>query len=193
MTSSPNKSRIAVFILGGIGLAYPFLVYSALGRVPAGAVVLVALALIGARLGLTRGSKAARFLIPVMIAVFVATAGLALLDSGLASLVYPVLMSLGMAAAFGLSLRREPSLVEVFASLTDPDPSPAAKAYMRKVTLGWFMVLLMNAMISAVTVVLGDMVLWALYNGLISYLLMGTFMAVEYAIRRRVRMREWTP
>ncbi len=189
MTSSPNRPRIAVLVLGGIGLAYPFLVHAALGRVPAGAIVLVALALIGARLGLTRGTAAAGPLVPVMIAVFLGTAALALLDSSLAALAYPVVMSLGMAGAFGLSLRGGPTLVESFAGLTDPDPSPAAKAYMRKVTFLWFVFLLGNAVVSAVTVASGDMALWTLYNGLISYVLMGFLFAVEYAVRRRVRAR----
>jgi uncharacterized membrane protein len=188
MTSSPNRPRIAVLALGGIGLAYPFLIYAALGRVPAGALVLVALALIGARLGMTRGIVA-RSLAPTMFAVLVVTAALAFVEATLAALAYPVLMSLGMAAAFGLSLRGGPTLVEIFSSLTHPDPTPAAKAYMRKVTLVWCVFLLGNAAVSALTVASGDMVLWTLYNGLISYVLMGVLFAGEYLVRRRVRAR----
>ena len=155
----------------------------------------MALALVGARLGLLRGAAVARPLVPVMIAVALATAALALTDSRLAALLYPVLMTLGMAAAFGLSLRRGPSLVELFASLptselNPPDPSPAARAYMRKVTRVWAVFLLASAALSAATVAWGDMAVWTLYNGLISYLLMGGLFAVEYAVRRRVRRRE---
>ena len=190
MTSSSNRPPVAALLLGAMGIAYPFLVYVALGRVPAGAVALVALALIGARLGLMRGGALARPLVPVMIAVALATGALTLIDSRLASLVYPVLMSLGMAAAFGLSLRRGPSLVEILASLTEPDPSPAARAYMRKVSLVWAVFLTVNACVAAVTVAWGDMVVWALYNGLISYGLMGLLFALEYAVRRRSRRRE---
>ncbi len=188
MTSLPNRPGVAVLALGGIGLAYPFLVYAALGRVPAGALAMVALALIGARLSLTRGIVA-RSLAPTMLAVLVVTAALAFVEASLAALAYPVLMSLGMAAAFGLSLRGGPTLVEIFASFTHPDPTPVAKAYMRKVTLVWCVFLLGNAAVSAVTVALGDMALWTLYNGLISYVLMGVLFGAEYLVRRRVRAR----
>jgi len=190
MTSSPNRRLLLGLGLGGLGLLYPGLVYLALGRVPAGALAALALILVGARLGLTRGRTATGPLVPALAATLIATATFALLDPTLAVLTYPVLMSLGMAAAFGLSLRGGPTLVENFASLTEPEPSPAARAYMRKVTLVWFMFLLGNATLSALTVAAGDRDLWTLYNGLISYLLMGTLFAVEYLIRRRVRARE---
>lgn len=191
MTSSPSSGTprprpVAALLLGAVGLAYPFIVYAALGRVPAGAVVLVALALIAARFSLMRGAAPARTLVPVMLAVAAATGALALADSRLAAMAYPVLMSLGMAAAFGLSLRSGPSLIETFASLKDADPGPAARRYMRRLSLVWCLFLLANAAVSAATIALGDAMVWALYNGLISYVLMGLLLAGEYALRRRV-------
>lgn len=193
MTSSPNRPRTAVFLLGAGGLAYPFLVYAALGRVPAGALVLVALALAAARIGLMRGTAAIRPLIPALGLVAAATASLALVDPRLAALSYPVLMNLGMAASFGLSLWRGPSLVQTFASLTEPDPSPEARAYMRKVTRIWFVFLLLNGGASALTVAAGNMAAWTLYNGLISYLLIGALFAAEFLVRQRVRRRAAAP
>jgi uncharacterized membrane protein len=185
MSSSAN--RFAAVVLGGIGLAYPFLVYAALGGVPAGALVLLVLAAIALRLVLARGSAVARPLIPAMAGVVVATGSLALADSRMAALAYPVLMSLGMAAAFGLSLRRGPSLIETFASLTEPNPDEAARAYMRKVTVVWSVFLLVNAALSALTALWGDLGLWTFYNGLVSYGLMGTLFAAEYWVRKRMR------
>lgn len=190
MTFSTSKSRIAALVLGGLGLAYPVMAYAALGRVPAGVVVLVALALVGARLAAMRGAAVARPLIPALAAVALATASLALVDAHVAALAYPILMNLGMAAAFGLSLRRGPPLVQTFASLTEPNPSAAARAYMRRVTAVWSVFLLANAALSALSAASGDLALWTLYNGLISYVLMATLFAAEYAIRQRVRRRE---
>ena len=187
MTSSLKRSKFIPLILGIGGIAYPFLVYFALGRIPAGAVVLVALALVTSRMGLIRNAAFARSLIPVLLAVAIATLCLALANPSLAMLAYPVLMNLGMAAAFGLSLRHGPSLIQIFASLRDPNPSPAAQAYMRKVTQVWCVFLLVNAALSAATALWGDLAVWTLYNGLISYGVMGTLFAVEYAIRRRVQ------
>lgn len=190
MIFSTNRPRLAAVALGGIGLAYPFMVYAALGRVPAGALVLVVLAVIGARLALMRGTALARPLLPAMAVIAMVTASLALIDSHAAALAYPVLMNLGMAAAFGLSLRRGPSLVETFASLTEPHPGVAARAYMRKVTLVWCVFLLANALISALTAASGNLALWTLYNGLVSYGLMAALFAVEYLVRQRLRRRE---
>lgn len=185
MTSSTNKAASSSLLLGVLGLAYPFLVYGAMGRVPAGALVLVALALVGARFGLLHGSALGRALLPPVGGAAVATAALALADSRTATLAYPVLMSLAMAAAFGLSLRRGPVLVQVLAG--EADPGPQALAYMRKVTWVWFVFLLGNAGASAATLVSGDLSLWTLYNGLVSYGLMGLLFAVEYGVRRWVR------
>jgi uncharacterized membrane protein len=185
--SRNNNARLSAVALAAGGLAYPFVVYLALGRVPAGALALVAVALIAARIGVMRGGVLARSLIPVLMVVAVATLCLTLANAQVATLAYPVLMSLGMAAAFGQSLRNGPSLVQVFASLREPAPSPAAQVYMRKVTAVWFVFLIINAVLSAATAASGDLALWTLYNGLISYALMGTLFAVEYAIRRRVQ------
>lgn len=190
MTSSPNRPGLSVAVLGALGLAYPFAVYFSLGRVPAGALVVAALALVAGRLYALRRAAAARALIPALLGVFALTAGLGLVESPMAVLAYPVLMSLGMAAAFGLSLRRDPCLVECFAMTTEPDPGPAARAYMRRVSLVWCLFLLGNAGLSVVTAALGDMAVWALYNGLVAYVLMAILFAVEYAVRRRVRVRE---
>ncbi|CAA7626555.1 hypothetical protein [Magnetospirillum sp. UT-4] len=187
MTSSPN--RLGAVLLGALGLAYPFVVYGALGRVPAGALALVAVALAAARLGLLRRSPLAGALVPPVAAVAVATAALALADGRTAALAYPVLMSLGMAAAFGLSLRRGPTLIEHFARLAEPDPGPAARAYMRNVTRVWFVFLLGNAAVSAATAASGDLALWTLYNGLLSYLLMAALFTAEYGVRTWLRRR----
>ena len=195
MTFSPNRSGpkrpgVLVLVLGGLGLAYPFVVYGALGRVPAAALVVAALTLVAGRLILLRRAAGARSLLPALLAVFAITAGLGLMEAELAARLYPVVMSLGMAAAFGLSLLGGPSLVEGFAALTEPDPSASARAYMRQVTKVWCGILVVNAGLSGLTALSGDLALWTLYNGLLSYLLMGTVFAEEYAIRRRVRARE---
>jgi uncharacterized membrane protein len=188
MTFSPSKGAAVAVAVGG--LAYPFAVYLLLGRVPAGVLVLVALALVVGRLYSLRRAAAARALMPSLTLVLAATTAVGLLDARIAALAYPVLMNLGMAAAFGLSLRKGPSLVESFASITEPDPSPAARAYMRRVSLIWCLFLMVNGGISALTALAGDMALWTLYNGLISYVLMGVLFAGEYAVRRRLRLRE---
>jgi len=186
--SPPPRRRGRSLLLAGLGLLYPGLVFVALDRVPAGALVLAALALVAARLGLlARGGPLAAALIPPLGLVALATALLGLTSAERAALAYPLLMSLGMASAFAWSLRPgQPCLVEHFAALSTPAPTPAARAYMRKVTVAWALVLSGNAALSGWTVLHGDPALWALYNGLLSYLLLGVTAGIEYLIRRVV-------
>lgn len=193
MNSSPSKLRPSVLLLGVLGLAYPFAVFALLGRVPAGALVLAALALVAGRLLALRRSAPARAMAPALAGVLAVTGALSLADPRIAALAYPVLMSLGMAAAFGLSLLFPPSLVEALASLSEPSPSPRARAYMRTVSLVWCLFLTLNAGLSAVTAWLGDIGLWTLYNGLISYLLMGALFGGEFMVRRHIQAREAAP
>lgn len=101
---------------------------------------------------------------------------------------YPVLISLGMAAIFLHSLRTDVPVIERLAKLLEQDISPVAKSYMRKLTLVWGFVLLLNAAVAYATVFAGRDV-WALYNGLISYLLMGSFFAAELLFRQFYRRR----
>ncbi|MBR9970178.1 hypothetical protein [Magnetospirillum sulfuroxidans] len=193
MSSSSNKkamngkSILAPVLLACAGVAYPFLVYAAMGRVSTGALVLLALALVGARFAMLRNLAVARTLAVPVSAVFVGTAALGLVDGAMATLAYPVLMNFGFAAAFGWSLLRPPSLVQVLASVTEPDPSPAAQAYMRKVSAVWCLFLVVNALVTLALALWGEVVFWALYTGFVSYVLMGLLFAGEWLVRRRVR------
>lgn len=190
MTCWRNRPGLTVLVLGSLGLAYPFAVFALLGRVPAGFMVGIALALAAARLMSVRQAAAARALLPALSLVLAVTAGLAAVNARTAMLAYPVVMSLAMAAAFGLSWIFPPSLVESLAALGRTIPSPAAHRYMARLSLVWCGFLCGNAALSAATLWSGDMALWTLYNGLISYLLMGILAGGEYLVRRRLQARE---
>jgi uncharacterized membrane protein len=142
------------------------------------------------RFAVHRGTALARALGPALVMVAVATAATSVLDATAAAQAYPILMSLGMAAAFGLSLRWPPTLIEIFAAVVEPQPTAAARTYMRRVTVAWSLFLVANAGLSAASWASGDLGLWTLYNGLVAYLLMGLMFGAEYLIRRRVRSRE---
>lgn len=188
--SPPDRAKLLAVVVAVIGVAYPFIVYAAMGRVPAGALVLLALILAGARLVMVRGGAIAGMLAPPLVLVLVGTAALGLVNGQWGSLGYPVLMNLAFAFAFGWSLRRPPSLVQVFASRAEPDPSPRAIAYMRKVSALWCAFLMVNALVTLALALWAEVAVWALYTGLISYLLMGVLFAGEWLVRRHVRRAE---
>lgn len=182
-----NNVRALSLGLSLAGLLYPFAIYLLIGWVPAGLLLVVPLALIAGRIAVSRGKAQLRPFVPILAAVLAITLCLAIADRGTAVKAYPILMGAGMAAAFGRSLFSPPTLIETLASLRTPDITPEARLYMRKVTWVWFLFLIANCAISILTLVSGDLKLWTLYNGLISYLLMGLLFAGEWLVRKRVR------
>ena len=85
-----------------------------------------------------------------------------------------------MLALFSFSLFRPPSIVEQMTRLKEPDFPTAAVSYTRKVTMVWCGFFAFNGAVALYTVLQTDMDLWAIYNGFISYCLMGLLFAGEY-------------
>lgn len=99
---------------------------------------------------------------------------------------YPVAINAVMFCLFFGSLRGQP-FIERLARLQEPDLPPAGVRYTRQVTRAWCVFFIVNGAIAAWTALFSDLATWTLYNGLISYLLMGLMFAGEWLIRRRVR------
>ncbi|OBR45499.1 MULTISPECIES: hypothetical protein [Aeromonas] len=104
-------------------------------------------------------------------------------------LYYPLAVSLCLLCLFGWSLTRPMSLVERLARLQEPALPAAAIGYTRRVTQVWCGFFVINGALAAFTIWHGDLALWSLYNGLVSYLLMGGLMGAEYLVRRRLLKR----
>ncbi|AIR61216.1 DNA gyrase subunit B [Cedecea neteri] len=105
-------------------------------------------------------------------------------------LFYPVVVNSVMLAVFGGSLWSSMPIVERLARLREPElPEPAVR-YTRRVTQIWCLFFVANGSIALFTALHGDMALWTAWNGMIAYLLMGTLMAGEWLVRRRVIKRE---
>lgn len=137
----------------------------------------------GARRFLTTLSGLDRALIAAQFAL---AATVALTDSEAVLRFYPVAINVGMLALFGASLMRPPSMVERFARLGEPDLSPDALRYTRRVTQVWCLFFVANGSVSLITAVAASRELWSLYNGLISYLLMAVLFGGEWLCRRRI-------
>ncbi|MFV5490573.1 septation protein IspZ [Acinetobacter sp. ASP199] len=98
---------------------------------------------------------------------------------------YPVLMSVGSCVIFATTLLRPPSMIERFARLAEPDLPPEGVAWTRQVTKVWCGFFIINALIALYTVYAASMQIWVLYNGFISYMLMGILLLGEYLLRKR--------
>ena len=104
-------------------------------------------------------------------------------------LLYPVVVNVVMLAVFGGSLWSTMPIIERLARLQEPNLPLQAVRYTRRVTQVWSGFFIVNGSVALFTVAYGDMALWTLWNGMIAYLLMGTLMAGEWLIRRRLRKR----
>ena len=100
---------------------------------------------------------------------------------------YPVLVNGALLATFGASLAFPPSMVERFARLREQDLPPAAIAYTRRVTQVWCLFFVFNGAVALGTALWASQAVWALYTGVIAYILMGTLFAVEYLVRLRFK------
>lgn len=98
---------------------------------------------------------------------------------------YPVAMSLSALSMFLFTLLRPPSMIERFARIFEPDLPQSGVQWTRKVTMVWCGFFLINAVIATYTVFFTSMKIWVLYNGLISYLLMGVLLSGEFILRKR--------
>jgi len=186
-----SLARIATFLLI---LAYPALIYF-------GLMVLEPRALGGLLLALlfmkhkrdvlhffrdTPITERVMLLALVLLSIAIVAA-----NSELLLRLYPAVMSFGLLAVFMHSLVKPPSMVERIARLTEPDLPPDGVVYTRRVTQVWCVFMSINGCIALATV-FGSRELWALWNGAISYMLMGALFAGEWLVRHHVRSRQPT-
>lgn len=168
-----------------VSLAYPMVVYLALGHVSPRWIALLLVALALARAAVTRES------------FWLGAAALATVLAGASFLgeqwgplkLYPALVNLVMFGLFAMSLWRGPTVVERLARLRETHFPPAAIAYTRRVTQVWCGFFVVNGLVAVATALWASAAVWALYNGLLSYVAMGVLMGAEWLVRRRVRGR----
>ena len=173
-------------VLATVTIAYPLVVYLSLGHLEPQwlALMLVALAL-------------ARACVAGQRFWWAVAAGAALLctaswfrSDALAVKLYPVLVNFVLLLVFAFSLWRPPSVVERLARLREPDLPPAGVRYTRRVTCVWCGFFVFNGCIALYTALWGSDQQWALYNGLVAYVLMGVLMAAEWWMRQIVRSKQ---
>lgn len=112
-----------------------------------------------------------------------------LFDEALAARLYPVAVSGALLIVFAGSLLAGAPVIEQLARLTEPDLPPEGVAYCRAVTKMWCGFFILNGGVALSTALWADRTVWAIYNGFVSYCLMGALFAAEYAFRRRMRRR----
>ncbi|SAL46111.1 hypothetical protein AWB74_02031 [Caballeronia arvi] len=97
--------------------------------------------------------------------------------------IYPSLVNFGLLIAFGATLVRGPSMIEKFARIGTPDLSEPAVRHTRRVTQIWCAFFAANGLFSLYTALYWSREAWSLYNGAISYGLIGVLIAGEIVWR----------
>ncbi|WES90200.1 hypothetical protein OHJ28_23050 [Dickeya fangzhongdai] len=100
---------------------------------------------------------------------------------------YPVAVNAVMLTLFFGSLFSRMPFIERIARLREPDLPAKAIVYTRRVTQVWCLFFVFNGAIALLTCLSGNMVWWAAWNGMFSYLLMGLLMGGEWLLRQRLR------
>ncbi|WP_440998271.1 hypothetical protein [Cysteiniphilum litorale] len=103
---------------------------------------------------------------------------------------YPVAMNLAFLSIFIVSLFAKENIIYQFAKKTSRQPLPPfVSTYTRKVTIAWCVFFLLNALVSCYSALFSSLHVWTIYNGLISYILIGTFFVCEFVVRIFVKRK----
>ncbi|WP_107688354.1 COG4648 family protein [Neisseria wadsworthii] len=173
---------IGQVLLAIVSIAYPLLWYY--GREHGAffwlAAAMCALWLIRAAMQKTRAQQAVSLLLAAFFAVVI------VFRRPDSMYWYPVAVSLLMLAVFGASLFAEQTLIERLARLQNPDLPPEGVRYTRRVTQIWCGFFIFNAATAGLLALSGRYHWWAVYTGMVSYILMGVLFAGEWLYRKAV-------
>ena len=199
------KSIAGKVFFTAISVLYPLIVYCGLefwGLSPRRlSLVLLALAVYHFFVWMqTPSSQDRRKTIVLSVLVLVCALMAFIMDNIVFAKLYPVLVSLCFLAFFAFSLWKPPSVIFRIASLADKSlkNSPSRNAverYCHQVTVVWCGFFVFNSAVATITVFSGSDKFWSLYNGLISYILMGLIFAAEFVVRKMVqrKMQSYVP
>ncbi|MGI1679086.1 MAG: hypothetical protein K6L75_10165 [Cellvibrionaceae bacterium] len=196
-SSAKTKTALLLNVVTAcITLLYPLLVYWGLQNFDPRTLILVLIVIASLRFFTLKNSPVNHWLWIPLMGVLCLWVWISNSDLGLKF--YPVLVSSIFFALFFWSLKQPPTMIERFARMRPamleeikihPDSDeiiPQVKEYMRKVTVVWCCFFVVNGSIALILSLWGSDKLWALYNGIISYLLTGILFSVEWLVRQRV-------
>jgi len=185
--------RVALAVLRTLlVVGYPAAVYLGISHLDARTLGLVMLGLLLPNLALRLAAappeqRRAVLRLPLSLAVLVGV-GVALGEPRF-YLALPVLVNLTLLANFAGSLRGPVSLVERYARMQDPALPEGEREYCRRVTRAWCWFFIANASVCAGLAVLAPVAWWALYTGVLAYILVGLGFTIEYIVRKRTFRR----
>ena len=101
---------------------------------------------------------------------------------------YPPICNTVIFLTFFISLFTPETIIQKFERMCVDKLEKPALDYTRNVTYVWCVFTFLNLSISVWTIFLSDRI-WMIYNGFVSYLLVGMLFGVEYIVRIALRKR----
>ena len=101
---------------------------------------------------------------------------------------YPPVCNLFIFLIFFISLFKKETIIQKIAKALDGELSKKQIIYTRYVTYAWCVLTFFNFVVSIWTIFLSDKI-WLLFNGCISYILIGLLFIIEYLIRTVLRKK----
>ncbi len=177
-----NLLRMAVALVLFI---YPFIVYQGMHFWGIGVVAPILLIFFVLRLFLFRKQfKQHRWMSMIILVACLLTTLSWVMHQSTWLLYYPVVVNSVLLTMFGYSLYRPPTIIERFARIKQPELPLIAIRYTRNVTWIWCFFFVINGSVALFTCLWGDVRIWTLYNGVISYLIIGILLCGEWLIRK---------
>lgn len=168
-------------------ITYPFLVYFGLSILPPSFFGLVLVVLLGLRFGVLLPKERLMYL-PVLLVFLAYAIATVVFDSARLLLFYPAMVNVTFFLVFAFSLRSGEPLLLRFVRARGYAISDHTPRYLFWLTAIWAVFFIINALISIWTSTLSIQA-WTLYNGLISYILVGILGAGELLFRRYYKKR----
>lgn len=186
--TAPAWIRVGITLVVACALvAYPIVVYGLLTTAGASgsrlrllwlAVPFTASLLLGARSPKTTS----RLVGPILALLLIGAA--IWVDATAPLLLVPVAINGTFLYTFGSTLLAPPPLIERFARLQHADLDAAELRWCRSWTVIWTGFFALNIVVATGLSLARQVKLWALYNGLLTYVVMGCLFGVEYTIRK---------
>jgi uncharacterized membrane protein len=188
--SAEGATRTSAKVFGILGaffvIAYPIYVYVALEHVSTrplalGLAVLLGVGLIFRFKGARREHALVAARVPMTLVAILLVGSF--FDDRRFVLALPVVTNVLFLTHFVVSLRTMP-IAERFARAQEGELSPRQVSYCRSLTVAWSVFFVVNGAICAGLALFAPIAWWTLYTGLLSYMALGTMVAVEYVIRK---------
>ena len=169
-------------LLGILLVCYPLIVYLMLDKLGPALIGMILIALLLLRSGIWY--RRAPAMIWGALALAACAAGLLLVDdTAIVLKLYPALVNFGLLIAFSYTLWHPPSMIQRIARTTGIPFSAKTGPYTRVVTIIWCGFFIVNGIIASLIAVSGSLGVWTIYNGLISYVVMGLIIVGELIFR----------